>query len=77
MSKSLSLFLSSFLSSPLLSLSLSLYYLTSSLFRSPAIMRINVVFPVPFSPNITTISESVKDPPFREERGMDDRLKGR
>ena len=37
--------------------------LTSSLFKSPAIIRINVVLPVPFSPNITTISESVKAPP--------------
>jgi len=34
----------------------------SSLLSSPAIMRINVVLPVPFSPNMTTISESVKVP---------------
>ena len=38
--------------------------LTSSLFRSPAIIRMKVVLPVPFSPNITTISESVKAPPY-------------
>ncbi|RKP17646.1 hypothetical protein ROZALSC1DRAFT_16140, partial [Rozella allomycis CSF55] len=28
----------------------------------PASILIKVVFPVPFSPNITTISESEKDP---------------
>ena len=38
--------------------------LTSSLFRSPAIIRMKVVLPVPFSPNITTISESVNAPPY-------------
>ena len=36
---------------------------SSSGFSLPASRRMKVVFPVPFSPNKTTISDSVKSPP--------------